>query len=636
MTASSTGNRPPPRSRNRQSTSNDRDNNNNSNNNSKKGSAGSNEQSNRSPKQRSTGGGNNFHSSNPNSSNISATSSNSLPSRTISQLRSAAIANTQQQCTLTCYIPPSRVGAVIGRRGATIVHIQREAMKKSWGHSGQVRVSVVSQGTTSNSLNGHNHKTSANESANVNDNGSATEEESNVPSGIDVKNTVGKGDESTDLAGEALWTPVIIRGDPCGTIAAAKLLLPLLATGPFPGGGSMDDTTNCNNGETDADDVPEMDDIVLEIPIHRSRHAAIIGKKGLTIAAISADFNVRIMVPHRNQEGNNSNSNSNSNSKSLSSPNNINIIQLEGDLENVERCLAKILTVVCGSNTNSAVGTSPSTTSSNNNNNVGGTASSTVSEKLMEQAESKTNGPPDKKTLSEDSKSIDSIENSKEHETKSTSPVPTVDANSIPKPTITSNSNTNSNKKEQKFSEQTISVPCQLSHLVPSLGRIRQIGKSTNTVIRRKKIESSSSGVNDCNDVEDSTTTQLIVSGRVEAVKKAVAQLGKMLTPQDTKSPSSPDFTSAGSTSNKDANDEDCHVEEAKEKDVNGQGNDRVDIPRQQKHSNEKKPSFSKRRNQSGRGGGNRNLKKSSAGRGGGNTSGNDSSVSQNKKEQGK
>ena len=59
------------------------------------------------------------------------------------KLRSSTIAHPQQQVVLTCYIPPSRVGAVIGRKGNTILHIQREAVKKSWS-GGHVRVSVLS------------------------------------------------------------------------------------------------------------------------------------------------------------------------------------------------------------------------------------------------------------------------------------------------------------------------------------------------------------------------------------------------------------------------------------------------------------------------------------------------------------
>ena len=61
----------------------------------------------------------------------------------LANLRSNGIAHASQQVTLTCYIPPNRVGAVIGRRGATILHIQREAVKQSRGHTSAVRVSIM-------------------------------------------------------------------------------------------------------------------------------------------------------------------------------------------------------------------------------------------------------------------------------------------------------------------------------------------------------------------------------------------------------------------------------------------------------------------------------------------------------------
>eukprot|EP00957_Ditylum_brightwellii_P057357 4349552-Ditylum_brightwellii.AAC.1 len=42
-----------------------------------------------------------------------------------------------------------------------------------------------------------------------------------------------------------------------------------------------------------------MDDVALDIPIHRSKHSSIIGRKGFMIASLSADYKVRIMVPYR-------------------------------------------------------------------------------------------------------------------------------------------------------------------------------------------------------------------------------------------------------------------------------------------------------------------------------------------------
>ena len=191
-------------------------------------------------------------------------------------------------------------------------------MKKSWGHSAQVRLSVVSQGSgpgSSSNPNDHSHSHS-----HIDDDAEDEHEIVNTHENENTctTNTAERDEEEEDAA---LWTPVMIRGDPCGAFAAAKLLIPLLNTGPPD---SIDDF----------DASSEMDDVVLDIPIHRSKHSAIIGKKGFTIANLSADHNVRIMVPHRNME------------KISSASSNINIVQLEGELHNVERCLASMLKVV--------------------------------------------------------------------------------------------------------------------------------------------------------------------------------------------------------------------------------------------------------------------------------------------------
>ena len=81
-----------------------------------------------------------------------------------------------------------------------------------------------------------------------------------------------------------------------------------------------------------------------------------------------------------------------------------------------------------------------------------------------------------------------SINNSPTSESNPSSTGPTTTI----QPTITTTVIPNPNpKKESKFMEQTIIAPPELFHLVPSLGRIRIIGKSTNTVIRRKRIDPS-------------------------------------------------------------------------------------------------------------------------------------------------
>ena len=45
--------------------------------------------------------------------------------------------------------------------------------------------------------------------------------------------------------------------------------------------------------------IGDTDGIVVDVPVHRSRHATIIGSKGTTIRKLSADNNVRISVPDK-------------------------------------------------------------------------------------------------------------------------------------------------------------------------------------------------------------------------------------------------------------------------------------------------------------------------------------------------
>lgn len=162
------------------------------------------------------------------------------------------------QVTLTCYIPTSSVGAAIGRRGSTILQIQRSAQQIA-GNSGPVRVSIV----------GHD------------------EDEEQVPY------TYSDLDWTSPH-----WTPVVIRADPCAALAAGQRLL---------------------------DIVGEIDDVVLDLPLSRQKHASLIGKRGLVLASLSAETNVRIMVPSKEVRHD--------------------VVQLEGSLDRVRKCLERVLSL---------------------------------------------------------------------------------------------------------------------------------------------------------------------------------------------------------------------------------------------------------------------------------------------------
>ena len=99
------------------------------------------------------------------------------------------------------------------------------------------------------------------------------------------------------------WNPVVIRADPSAALAAAQHL---------------------------ALSLPTIDAVILDVPLSRHKHAAIVGKKGSVLATLSAETNVRIMVP----------------SKDLKHD----MVQLEGDWNNVVLCLSKLLALVVASN----------------------------------------------------------------------------------------------------------------------------------------------------------------------------------------------------------------------------------------------------------------------------------------------
>jgi predicted RNA-binding protein YlqC (UPF0109 family) len=95
------------------------------------------------------------------------------------------------------------------------------------------------------------------------------------------------------------WTPVVIRADPCAALTAIARV---------------------------QDVVPNFDQVVMDIPLQRSRHATVVGKRGLTLASLSADHKVRIMVPNKDLRHD--------------------MIQLEGDYPNVKQCFHAILRLV--------------------------------------------------------------------------------------------------------------------------------------------------------------------------------------------------------------------------------------------------------------------------------------------------
>jgi hypothetical protein len=115
------------------------------------------------------------------------------------------------------------------------------------------------------------------------------------------------------------WTPVVIRADPKAAFTAASKVEEIL-------------TAN--------DSV--MDDVVLDVPLGRQKHAAVVGKRGFVLANLSADTQVRVMVPNKDRRHD--------------------VVQLEGELSNVKMCLERVLIIASkpssgGSGAGAAVGT---------------------------------------------------------------------------------------------------------------------------------------------------------------------------------------------------------------------------------------------------------------------------------------
>lgn len=266
----------------------------------------------------------------------------------------------QQLITLTCYIPTNSVGAVIGRRGATIAQIQKQAQQVGTSN-GAVRLSIAGGHHPASVAGGEMGATGGPMSPMVATGGSGDMQQqqqqqhydytlqapqSPNPAQIEQSSLLNSQQQQqlqmTPLQSSAtsvpytyteldwsspLWTPVVIRADPCAALTAAQLL---------------------------RDKVGPLDDIVMDVPLGRAKHAAVVGRRGYVLANLSADTHVRIMVPRRELRHD--------------------IIQLEGQLDKVKQCLERVLNIVSSDQTTGTM-TTPSSTAAGSNskkNNKGG------------------------------------------------------------------------------------------------------------------------------------------------------------------------------------------------------------------------------------------------------------------------
>jgi len=398
------------------------------------------------------------------------------------------------------------------------LNVQREAMRRSGGHAAPVRISVLggssnsSSSITNNATNvpKNQHKGGADNqgdsfpTSSSQGGGSSTWNYHEYYNSLNQKqkqNQQQNCDNTEDSKRGDDWTPVIIRGDPVGCMSAVRQILPLV----------------------DRDHDP---DIIFEMPIHRAKHNMLVGKGGIIIAALSATYETRIMIPPNEfmsnvdvGEGENfwqkrqahqdagsamlfgdtksnhakdSNTNKTTGKSGTLPPN---IIQLEGDIDKVEQCLVKMLGIVAGERW-------------------------IPTGAIVEKAE---------------------------------------DTNTRNKSATRTTSVASASKcRDESTAEAVIIKIWTPSSKLLNLGKIRKVQRKTNTVIRRKKLRLSSnvidgSGVDFSNekeeDVEDEveadneeeeadkeisatgprTATKYIITGKTESVKSAAAQFEKIL-----------------------------------------------------------------------------------------------------------
>lgn len=272
----------------------------------------------------------------------------SVEALSLARLRQKAICHSLQQCQLTIYVPPNAIGAIIGRGGRSILSIQQEAKRRSLGHDIGVRIHVA-----------------GNSGGGGHDGGSA----STFTAGVATWNyseyqlQLQQQQQLNSTSNDADWVPVTIRGDPIGCLEACRLIIPLV----------------------DRPQDPTYLTIVMDVPIARAKHNQLVGKGGIILAALSATYETRIMIPpnelmsnveasgniwkQRQQlqqqqlntgndagltmlfdmgsgGGAGSNTMSQANATTVTGGLSSNIIQLEGEIDNVEQCLVRMLGIV--------------------------------------------------------------------------------------------------------------------------------------------------------------------------------------------------------------------------------------------------------------------------------------------------
>ncbi|KAL7573793.1 hypothetical protein ACA910_007822 [Epithemia clementina (nom. ined.)] len=289
--------------------------------------------------------------------------------------------------TMTLYIATASVGAVIGRRGQTVANLQKSAAQVASTHQ-PVRVSVVAatKEGLGNTTNTNNNTTNGEglypQQAATTMTATTVGPPMTPGSNHNIMNNSGSDYHTyTPLDwSDPAWTPVVIRADAPAVCHAALGLVELLSKAP---GAPMHHNTNNNNnnnnsnGSSSSSSNPTallqnshllMDQVVLDVPLARQKHATLVGKRGQTLATFSAETAVRIMIPQKNTPYH---YHRHPNSQHPSSD----LIQLEGDLWNVLVCLANLMSwlvqppSLLATNNHTLPPAAAAAANSNNNNN---------------------------------------------------------------------------------------------------------------------------------------------------------------------------------------------------------------------------------------------------------------------------
>lgn len=211
--------------------------------------------------------------------------------------------------TLTLYIPTASVGGLMGRRGQAIAQLQQWASRQATTHQ-PVRISVVGThaGATGSSSQGGSTTAPGTGTASPHYSTAGVSSPPPTYTPLDTTNTRD-------------WTPVVVRADPRACLAAALHIQRATAAA----------------GHEEA--------VVLDVPLSRTKHAAIVGKRGLVLANMSADHGTRIMVPSKLMVPH-----------SQQQVPHHNVVQLEGALWNVMQCLERLLSVALTAHRKPVVG----------------------------------------------------------------------------------------------------------------------------------------------------------------------------------------------------------------------------------------------------------------------------------------